>query len=135
VLPQSAGDGVVAGVANFRFGVVHAICEGLIWSAATASAETLDWRDGVDQRDRLFGVMHVRAGLNQRQGVPSATHATWRLELFFVRSVVLETVFPQTNRSHRAPSTTVLSDAAFVEAGIDSRISAAKTPTTLRGRG
>ena len=58
--------------ANFLFGIVGAICEGFVWSSPPSATRTLDGGDGVDQRDRLFGVMHVRAGLDKRQRCPVA---------------------------------------------------------------
>jgi hypothetical protein len=69
--------------ADFLLGVVSAIGEGFVGTLATASSRAFDRRDGIDQRDRLFGIMDVRAGVRDRQRRPLAVAHNMPLRAIF----------------------------------------------------
>lgn len=126
------------GAADFLFGIVSAIREGLIRSAATASAGALDRWDGVDQRDRLLGVMHVRAGLNQRQGRPLAITGdmTFRTVLPAIRGIGASLLPPKSARTEQLSKITLDQSMASAKPSSSSntRHTCCQTPATCQSR-
>ncbi len=94
--------------ANFLFGIVGAICEGFVRSSPPSATRTLDGGDSVDQWDRLFGVMHVRAGLDERQRCPVAVadHMTLRAVLAAIRGIGASLRPPKSARTEQLSNTT-----------------------------
>ena len=94
--------------ANFLFGIVATIGEGFIWSSPPSATRTLDGGDSVDQRDRLFGVMHVRAGLDDRQRCPVAVadYMTLRAVLAAIRGIGASLRPPKSARTEQLSNTT-----------------------------
>ena len=126
------------GAADFLFGIVSAIREGLIRSAATASARSLNRWDGVDQRDRLLGVMHVRAGLNQRQGRPLAITGdmTLRTVLPAIRGIGASLLPPKSARTEQLSTMTFDQSMASANPSSSSntRHTCCQTPATCQSR-
>lgn len=124
--------------ANFLFGVVGTIREGFVRSSPPSTPRTLDRRDGVDQRDRLFGVMDVRAGLDERQRCPVAVadHVTFRAVLAAIRGIGASLLPPKSARTEQLSNTALDQSMASASPSSSSNTchTFCQTPATCQSR-
>lgn len=124
--------------ANFLFGVIATIREGFVGSSPPSAARTFDGGNGVDQRDRLFGVMDIRAGLEDRQrcSVAVADHMTLRAVLAAIRGIGASLLPPKRARTEQLSNTALDQSMASASPSSSSNTchTFCQTPATCQSR-